>query len=125
MSVFSLFQYLSLVHSVVRKTIANGLRPGNPENAGVIEHLSSLWELVRVCWAEDRTRRPLIHELVEVIRDAVVRRETIIPTSTPPDGESGLARVQSGTREIPPSSDRGPRVTRAHWEVMELCRHAE
>ena len=110
----------SCVFSRVCKAIAKGIRPGNPENAEFIEFLISLWEFVRVCWAEDTTRRPPIHELTKAIRDAAVRRETLMPSSTPPDGESGLAPHQREKTRLIPVKSQGYPLPRGRRDFLTL-----
>ena len=49
-----------VIHAVIE-----GGRPPKPENAEEIGMTEVVWELMRECWRQDRTKRPIIREVLE------------------------------------------------------------
>ena len=74
--------------------IIEGVRPEKPENAEAIGLSDTLWELVQACWSEGRTQRPRVRVIVDVVRDAAARWNTLMPPSGLHDGE-GPSPTQS------------------------------
>jgi hypothetical protein len=71
------FNYAT-VHECIH-AIIEGVRPEKPKDAEAIGLSAALWELVQACWSEDRTRRPRIRVIVDIVRDAAARWNTPMP----------------------------------------------
>ncbi|KAF9789239.1 kinase-like domain-containing protein [Thelephora terrestris] len=65
---------LELAHHVLR-----GVRPNKPTNAEDIGISDRLWELMQRCWDGDKTQRPLIKEVVEVVGNAAANWHIVMP----------------------------------------------
>ena len=78
--------------------IISGVRPGKPENAEAIGLSAALWKLVQECWSEERARRPTVHVIVDIVRDAAARWHVHVPPSSP---HSGGDRPPSQSDETP------------------------
>jgi hypothetical protein len=65
---------LELAHHVLR-----GVRPDKPTNAEDIGISDRLWELMQRCWDGDKTQRPLIKEVVEVVGNAAANWHIVMP----------------------------------------------
>ena len=51
---------VEVIHVVI-----SGGRPPKPDNAEKVGMTEVVWELLEECWKEDRTKRPLISEILE------------------------------------------------------------
>lgn len=55
-----------VIHAVI-----SGERPPKPENADIIGMTKAVWDLLEVCWREDRATRPNIAHVLETFYDLV------------------------------------------------------
>ena len=49
----------------VMTVVVSGERPSKPENAEEIGMTEAVWELMSDCWREDRTKRPVISQILK------------------------------------------------------------
>ena len=63
---------MEIVHAVI-----SGERPPKPDNAEKIGMTGVVWELLEECWREDRTKRPLISEILSRFCKLTGERQTI------------------------------------------------
>ena len=60
----------------VTHAVIFGERPPKPENAEEIGMTEAVWELIRECWREDRTERPVISEILGRFCEITGERKT-------------------------------------------------
>jgi len=65
----------------VMHAVICGERPPKPDNAEEIGMTEVVWELLGECWREDRTKRPLISEILTRFCKITGERQTIDPTA--------------------------------------------
>ena len=58
-----------------------GERPPKPENAEEIGMTEAVWELLGECWREDRTKRPVISEILRKFCETTGERKTTDPAT--------------------------------------------
>ena len=61
----------------IMHVVISGVRPPKPENAEEIGMTEAVWELVRECWKEDRTKRPDISEVLRRFCEITGKRRAI------------------------------------------------
>ena len=74
------------VHECIH-AIIEGVRPERPKDAEVIGLSDALWKLIQACWSEDRTQRPSIRVIVDVVDAAAAKWNIPMSPSGPQDGE--------------------------------------
>ena len=60
-----------IIHAVI-----SGERPAKPENAKQIGMIDTVWDLLRECWREDRTKRPNISAVLRRFCDITHESKT-------------------------------------------------
>ena len=61
----------------VMHAVVEGGRPPKPENAEDIGMTEAVWELMRECWKEDRTERPIMPEILRKFCEITGERKTV------------------------------------------------
>ena len=69
--------------------VISGERPPKPRNAEEIGMTEVVWDLLRVCWREDRMTRPTVTEVLKKFCEVTYERKTMLERFSPPRFNTG------------------------------------
>jgi len=75
-----------IVHAVI-----SGERPPKPKNAEEVGMTEVVWNLLRKCWEEDRSKRPSILDVLKMFCDITGERRTVDSAIEPAGSSPNLS----------------------------------